>query len=154
MPRSARSSRAAPRSASPRCCARARPSGAPRWCCSAAATSTWRCTGASSAARTPTCWPSARLQRQGRKRSAKQQRRVMPEITLLAEAELRGLLKLDRDIVACIEGAFRALATRPVVMPPILHLEIAEAIGEIAVKTAHVPGLEGPALKVTPGHLN
>src|SRR3546814_211705 len=151
MPRSARSSRAARRSASPRCCARASRTGAPRWCCSAAAPSTWRCTGASSAARTPTCWPSARLQRQGRKRSAKQQRRIMPEITLLAEAELRSLLKLDRDIVACIEDAFRALATKAVVMPPILHLEIAEANGEIDVKTAYVPGLDVLAMKMSPG---
>src|SRR3546814_6426984 len=75
----------------------------------------------------------------------------MPEITLLAEAELRGLLKLDRDIVACIEGAFRALATRPVVMPPFLHLEIAEANGEIDVKTAYVSGMDVLAMKMRSG---
>jgi len=75
----------------------------------------------------------------------------MPEITLLAEAELRGLLQLDRGIVDCIAGAFEALATKPVVMPPILHLEIAEANGEIDVKTAYVPGLDVLAMKMSPG---
>jgi len=75
----------------------------------------------------------------------------MPEITLIAEAELRRLLTLDRDILACVESAFEALATKPVVMPPILHLEIAEANGEIDVKTAYVPGLDRLAMKMSPG---
>ena len=75
----------------------------------------------------------------------------MAEITLLTEAELRRLLTLDRDILACIEQAFEALATKTVVMPPILHLEIAEANGEIDVKTAYVPGLDVLAMKMSPG---
>src|SRR3546814_8634005 len=36
-------------------------------------------------------------------------------------------------------------------MPPILHLEIAEANGEIDVKTAYVPGLDVLAMKMSPG---
>jgi len=75
----------------------------------------------------------------------------MPDVTLLSEAELRKLLTLDRDVLACIEGAFKALATQAVVMPPVLHLEIAEANGEIDVKTAYVPGLDSLAMKVSPG---
>src|SRR3546814_14293776 len=75
----------------------------------------------------------------------------MPEISLLSETELRGLLALDRDILACVENAFEALATKPVEMPPILHLEIAEANGEIDVKTAYVPGLDVLAMKMSPG---
>lgn len=75
----------------------------------------------------------------------------MPEITLLPEAELRGLVALDRDAIACVREAFQALATKAVVMPPILHLEIAEANGEIDVKTAYVPGLERLAMKMSPG---
>jgi ornithine cyclodeaminase len=75
----------------------------------------------------------------------------MPEISLLAEAELRKLLTLDRDTVACVEQAFAALASKPVVMPPVLHLEIAEANGEIDVKTAYVPGLDMLAMKMSPG---
>ena len=36
-------------------------------------------------------------------------------------------------------------------MPPILRLDIAEHNGEVDVKTAYVPGLEGFAIKVSPG---
>ena len=75
----------------------------------------------------------------------------MAEISLLSEADLRALLTLDRDVVACIEAAFKALATQPVVMPPVLHLEIADANGEIDVKTAYVPGLDMLAMKMSPG---
>ena len=75
----------------------------------------------------------------------------MHEILILSEAELRDLLTLDRDVVDCVEEAFKALATKPVVMPPVLHLEIAEANGEIDVKTAYVPGLETLAMKMSPG---
>jgi len=75
----------------------------------------------------------------------------MPEISLLSESDLRGLLTLDRDVIACVSDAFEALATKPVVMPPILHLEIAEANGEIDVKTAYVPGLDRLAMKMSPG---
>lgn len=75
----------------------------------------------------------------------------MPEITLLSETELRSLVTLDRNAIACVGEAFAALATKPVVMPPILHLEIAEANGEIDVKTAYVSGLERLAMKMSPG---
>ena len=75
----------------------------------------------------------------------------MHEILILSEPDLRDQLTLDRDIIACIEEAFRALATKPVVMPPVLHLEVAEANGEIDVKTAYVPGLEVLAMKMSPG---
>ena len=73
------------------------------------------------------------------------------EIKILSEAELRGCVALDRDSIACVEDCFRALATKPVVMPPILHLEIAEHNGEVDVKTAYVPGFESFAMKMSPG---
>lgn len=75
----------------------------------------------------------------------------MPKINILTEAELREVVRLDADAVACVEDAFRSLATKPVVMPPILHLEIAEAKGEVDVKTAYVPGLDSFAMKMSPG---
>ena len=50
-----------------------------------------------------------------------------------------------------IEDAFRALATEPVAMPPILRLDIPEARGEVDVKTAYVPGLDSFAIKISPG---
>lgn len=73
------------------------------------------------------------------------------EIKILSEAELRGCVALDDDSVRCVEDCFRALATEPVVMPPILHLEIAEHNGEVDVKTAYVPGFESFAMKMSPG---
>ena len=35
----------------------------------------------------------------------------MNRMTILTEAELRTIVKLDLDAIACIENAFRALAT-------------------------------------------
>ena len=72
-------------------------------------------------------------------------------ITILSEAELRDCVALDQDSLACVEDCFRALATKPVVMPPILHLGIAEHNGEVDVKTAYVPGLDSFAIKMSPG---
>jgi ornithine cyclodeaminase len=70
---------------------------------------------------------------------------------ILTETDLRRLVTLDLSVVDCVEEAFRALATLPVVMPPILRLDIAEHRGEVDVKTAYVPGLDGFAIKVSPG---
>lgn len=72
-------------------------------------------------------------------------------ITVLTEAELRSSVALDLEAVDAIEQAFSALASGRVVMPPVLHMAIAEANGEVDVKTAYVPGLESFALKVSPG---
>ncbi|RUY46895.1 ectoine utilization protein EutC [Mesorhizobium sp. M7A.F.Ca.CA.001.13.2.1] len=60
-------------------------------------------------------------------------------------------MTLDLDAVACVENAFRALATLPVAMPPILRLDIPEHRGEVDVKTAYVPDIDGFAIKISPG---
>ncbi|MER9924246.1 ectoine utilization protein EutC [Mesorhizobium sp. M0048] len=75
----------------------------------------------------------------------------MSRMTILTEAELRKIVKLDLDAVACVENAFRALATLPVAMPSILRLDIPEHRGEVDVKTAYVPGIDGFAIKISPG---
>jgi ornithine cyclodeaminase len=75
----------------------------------------------------------------------------MSRIAILTEKELKDIILLDADAVACIEDAFHALATKPVVMPPILRLDIVEARGEVDVKTAYIPGLDGFAIKISPG---
>ncbi|MEI9413350.1 ectoine utilization protein EutC [Mesorhizobium sp. Cs1321R2N1] len=75
----------------------------------------------------------------------------MSRMTILTEAELRAIVTLDLDAVACVENAFRALATLPVAMPPILRLDIPQHRGEVDVKTAYVPGIDGFAIKVSPG---
>ncbi|MBN9216341.1 MAG: ectoine utilization protein EutC [Mesorhizobium sp.] len=75
----------------------------------------------------------------------------MSRMTILTEAELRKIVTLDLDAVACVENAFRALATLPVAMPPILRLDMPEQHGEVDVKTAYVPGIDGFAIKISPG---
>lgn len=73
------------------------------------------------------------------------------DIQIVTEAELRRLVSLDLSTVDVIERAFLALAQGKVVMPPILSMEMAEAHGEVDVKTAYVSGMEGFAIKVSPG---
>ena len=76
---------------------------------------------------------------------------MRPPVTVLTEADLRALVPLDLEAVDCIEDAFRALATKPVAMPPILRLDIPEHRGEVDVKTAYIPGLDHFAIKISPG---
>lgn len=73
------------------------------------------------------------------------------DIHVLTEAELREIVKLDLAAVDTVERAFVALAEGGVVMPPILSMEIAEAHGEVDVKTAYIPGFDSFAIKVSPG---
>lgn len=75
----------------------------------------------------------------------------MSRMTILTEADLRKIVPLDIAAVDCVENAFRALATLPVAMPPILRLDIPEHRGEVDVKTAYVPGVDGFAIKISPG---
>lgn len=75
----------------------------------------------------------------------------MPSITVLSERDLRAVVLLDLEAVACIEHAFAALAGGGVVMPPILSMAIHDSNGEVDVKTAYVPGLQSFAIKMSPG---
>ncbi|WP_319529176.1 ectoine utilization protein EutC [uncultured Cohaesibacter sp.] len=72
-------------------------------------------------------------------------------ILILSEDDLKKAVSLDLESIACVEKAIMALATEKVVMPPILSMEIAEANGEVDVKTAYVPGLDSFAVKISPG---
>jgi ectoine utilization protein EutC len=72
-------------------------------------------------------------------------------LTILTEAELRRCISLDTEVIDAIAQAFSALASGRVVMPPILHMALAEANGEVDVKTAYVAGLPSFAIKVSPG---
>ena len=75
----------------------------------------------------------------------------MARITVLTETELRALIAVDDGAVAVVEEAFAVLAGGKVVMPPVLSMAIEAANGEVDVKTAYVPGLDGFAIKVSPG---
>lgn len=76
------------------------------------------------------------------------------EIKLVTEAELRRTVHLDLEAIDCVEEAFAKLATGKVVMPPVLSMALPEVNAEVDVKTAYVPGLDGFALKVSPGFFN
>ncbi|UPK20505.1 ectoine utilization protein EutC [Bradyrhizobium sp. 131] len=75
----------------------------------------------------------------------------MPRMKILTERDLKQIVALDLRAVQCIEEAFHSLATKAVAMPPILRLDIPEHRGEVDVKTAYVPGLDGFAIKISPG---
>ncbi|AJE45870.1 cyclodeaminase [Celeribacter indicus] len=75
----------------------------------------------------------------------------MAEVPVLTEAQLREAVTLDAALVDAIEDGFRALAAGGVVMPPVVSMAIAAHRGEVDVKTAYVPGLDGFAIKVSPG---
>jgi ornithine cyclodeaminase len=75
----------------------------------------------------------------------------MSRMTILTESDLRKIVTLDLEAVACVENAFRALATLPVAMPPILRLDIPEHRGEVDEKSAYVPGIDGFAVKISSG---
>jgi ornithine cyclodeaminase len=75
----------------------------------------------------------------------------MADVRILTEAELRSQVQLDLAAIECIENAFHALATKAVVMPPIMRLDIIENNGEIDVKTAYIPGVDSLAIKISPG---
>ncbi|POF29420.1 cyclodeaminase [Roseibium marinum] len=73
------------------------------------------------------------------------------DIRLVTDAELRRVIHLDLEIIDCIESAFAALATQQVIMPPVLSMALPHVNAEVDVKTAYVPGLDGFAIKVSPG---
>lgn len=73
------------------------------------------------------------------------------DIRIVTEAELRDVVQLDLTTIDVVERAFAALASGQVVMPPILSMDLAEANGEVDVKTAYIPGFDGFAIKVSPG---
>jgi ectoine utilization protein EutC len=79
----------------------------------------------------------------------------VPKVRLLDERSLRGLVRLDLEVVDAIEECFRALAQGDAVMPPVMRLDIADqggaTRGEVDVKSAHLPGSDNFAIKISPG---
>lgn len=76
------------------------------------------------------------------------------DIRIVTEHQLREVVTLNLMAVDIIEQAFIALGQGKVVMPPILSMELAEANGEVDVKTAYIPGFDSFAIKVSPGFFN
>ena len=76
------------------------------------------------------------------------------DVKLYTEAELRQVVTLDHGMIDLMAETFAALSQGHVVMPPILSMAIAEHHGEVDVKTAYVPGMDGFAMKISPGFFN
>jgi len=75
-------------------------------------------------------------------------------ITVLNETELRECATLDARAVDTIAGAFAALHRGEVVVPPVLSMDLPEQNAEVDVKMAWIRGLEGFAVKISPGFFN
>ena len=75
----------------------------------------------------------------------------MARVLILTERELRRLVPLDLAAVEIVANAFCILATGGVVMPPIMRLDLPGGRAEMDVKTAFIPGLDGFAVKISPG---
>lgn len=73
---------------------------------------------------------------------------------ILKRAAITRPVSVDRDVMEHIDRAFRTLATQPVVMPPVLRLDVVEYRGEIDVKTAYIPGIMQIAIKISPGYFD
>ncbi|XDZ66483.1 cyclodeaminase [Alphaproteobacteria bacterium LSUCC0684] len=78
----------------------------------------------------------------------------MRDVLIISEEQLRRKISLDRKMVDLIEGAFEQLAAGKVIQPPILSMALPEVNGEVDVKTAYIPGLDGFAIKISPGFFN
>ncbi|GGB46321.1 cyclodeaminase [Roseibium aquae] len=76
------------------------------------------------------------------------------DIRIVTEPDLRNAIGLDLDVIDCIEHGFRQLDGGSVIMPPVLSMAMPDAHAEVDIKTAYVPGLEGFAIKVSPGFFN
>jgi len=78
----------------------------------------------------------------------------MRDVLIISEEELRRKITLGREMVDLIEDAFQQLASGKVIQPPILSMALPQVNGEVDVKTAYIPGLDGFAIKISPGFFN
>lgn len=73
---------------------------------------------------------------------------------IFTEEEIKKIVMINSETIDVVAGAFTDLATKDVVMPPIMRVDIPENNGEVDVKTAYIPGHEMFALKVASGFFN
>lgn len=73
---------------------------------------------------------------------------------IFTEHEIKQFVRLNDQVIPVIEDAFTQLATKSVIMPPIMRVDVKENNGEVDVKTAYIPGKELFALKVSSGFFN
>lgn len=73
------------------------------------------------------------------------------KVTLVGEAELRRLVRVDAAGFDPIADGFVRLARGEVTQPPVLRVDVPEAHGEVDVKSAYVPGWDAFAVKLSSG---
>jgi len=73
---------------------------------------------------------------------------------LFSEDEIREKVKINKEMIDEVAGAFTDLVEKDVRMPPIMRVDIPENNGEMDVKTAYIPGHDMFALKVSTGFFN
>ncbi|WP_040492802.1 cyclodeaminase [Ilumatobacter nonamiensis] len=69
----------------------------------------------------------------------------------LDEATIRGLVGLGADELNAIEAVYPLIASGAASMPPIQRIDVPEHHGEIDIKSAYLPGVDGIAVKVSAG---
>lgn len=75
-------------------------------------------------------------------------------IAMLNETELRGCARLDLTTLNTIAEAFAALDRGDAIMPPVLSMALPDDNAEVDIKTAWIRGMDGFAVKVSPGFFN
>ena len=75
----------------------------------------------------------------------------MPAVRVLTESDIRSAVGFGGEELAVIESVYPRISDGSASMPPIMRLDVPEHNGEIDVKTAHLPGHPGIAVKVSAG---
>lgn len=72
-------------------------------------------------------------------------------VLVLTESELRQCVGIDEAALSAVQDAFTWLAEGRAVMPPIMHIEVADNNGDVDIKSAYVRGLDSFAVKLGSG---
>lgn len=75
----------------------------------------------------------------------------MGTIRVLTETDLRSAVGFGTEELSTVESAFPLISSGRATMPPIMRIDVPEHNGEIDVKSAHLPGHPGIAVKVSAG---
>lgn len=75
----------------------------------------------------------------------------MGSIRVLTETDLRSVVGFGSEELAAVESVFPLISSGRATMPPIMRIDVPEHNGEIDVKSAHLPGHPGIAVKVSAG---
>jgi len=70
---------------------------------------------------------------------------------ILSRDRIVQAVQLDQHAMAAVEAGFAALGRGDVTQPPIMSLDIAEANGEVDIKTAYIKGQAHFAIKISSG---